>query len=162
VKGTNQVFIGEIMKKPTIASVFKSANADANDTIKRAKVGKTKLANAKAKITAFIRVIRPLMDSRDRLSIYTGFEKPQILISMRELDSFKQGRIVDVLKALEVYGECRTTRDWAESINRYYHYDMPEFTVALHAYVKEDSPTCRKVAVGTATETVVKYEIQCD
>ena len=102
------------------------------------------------------------MDSRDRLSIYTGFEKPQILISMRELDSFKQGRIVDVLKALEVYGECRTTRDWAESINRDYHYDMPEFTVALHAYVKEDSPTCRKVAVGTATETVVKYEIQCD
>ena len=110
------------MKKPTIASVFKSANTDANDTIKRAKVGKIKLANAKAKITAFIRVIRPLMDSRDRLSIYTGFEKPQILISMRELDSFKQGRIVDVLKALEVYGECRTTRDWAESINRDYHY----------------------------------------
>jgi hypothetical protein len=66
------------------------------------------------------------------------------------------------LQVLEAFGESEGTDDWANAVNRDFKYDMGKYGVVLCAYVRDDSPTCRKIAVGSDTHTVIKYEIQCD
>lgn len=150
------------MLKTTATQVFKNTTRDINDMMKRARQQKIQLANAKADMALFINVLRPVLSERDYLSIYMGSDKPQIVFNVRDLESFKTGRIVKILQVLEAFGEAKSTTDYAGIINRDFRYEMPKFEVMFCAYVKEDSPTCRKVAVGTETQTTVKYEIQCD
>ena len=150
------------MLKTTTSQVLKSANRDITDMMKRARQYKTVLANAKPDMTLLINVLRPVMQGSDYISVIMGYEKPQIVVHANGLDSFKTGRIVQILQVLEAFGTCRNTKDWASMINRDYKYDMPKFEVLFCAYVKEDSPTCRKIEVGTEVQTVIKYEIQCD
>ena len=92
-----------------------------------------------------------------------------IALTLRGIEGFK-------CHALEaVLGYCNekcepnrtSTSDWAESLNREFRFKLaPQFgencTITVNAYVKSDSPTCRKVVVGTVIEEVKKYEIQCD
>ena len=150
------------MYKTTASKLFANANRDNNETIARIKRQKVQLVTAKESMLPFINVMRSLLKDSDHMSISNGYEKPSIYMHVRGLDSFKSGRIVGMLQALEAFGTAKGTEDWASSINRDYHYDMGEYSVRFCAYVKEDSPTCRKIEVGTETQTVIKYAIQCD
>ena len=150
------------MIKTTATKLFAQANIDTTYAIKRAKQQKVRLASIKADLKLFINVLRPVLNDNDHMSIVNGSDKPVLYINMRDLDSFKTGRVIDTLKVLEAFGTADKTEDWASLVNRDYHYSMGKYDVRLCAYVREDSPTCRKVVVGSETQTVVKYEIQCD
>ena len=150
------------MYKTTATKLFASANSDLTHTIKRAKDQRSNLKSAKADMTLVINVLRPVLKPQDNVGIVSDFDKPTIYIHMSGLDSFKSERITRVLQVLEAFGTSTGTKDWASIVNRDYKYTMGKFNVTLCAYVRADSPTCRKVAIGSETQTVVKYEIQCD
>jgi len=150
------------MYKTTASKMFANANRDFASAIRRAKEQKAQLAYAKDDLKVFINIVRPLLDARDVTHIISGSDKPVLYINMRNLESFKTGRIVKVLQVMEAFGASRRTEDWADIVNRDFKYDMGKYDVTLCAYVREDSPTCRKVAVGSEVKTVVTYEIQCD
>ena len=150
------------MYKTTATKLFANANKDSANATQRIKRQRLQLANAKANMAVFINVMRPLLGSLDHMSIVNGYDKPTIYVHARGLESFKTGRIVGMLQVLEALGTAKSTEDWASSINRDFEYTMSNYNVMFCAFVKEDSATCRKIEVGTETQTIVKYAIQCD
>ena len=112
--------------------------------------------------------IEPIVDvltmEIDYVSVYVSGDEVQISATIYKLDSFKCDRLAKLLEYLndKVVGNV-ATRDWPSSINRDYTFKLPDgIVVSLSAYVKDDSPTCRRIVVGTETKVVEKYEIQCD
>ena len=95
-------------------------------------------------------------------SISLSCEKPVAYVSMRRLESFKDTRLTDFLdKLVAMDGEMSST-DYASIMNRSFTCNFSDFQVYIDAYVKDDSPTCRKVVIGTRVEEVLDYEIVCD
>jgi hypothetical protein len=92
-----------------------------------------------------------------------------IALTLRGIEGFKCPALSAVLEYCNEKCEPNrtSTSDWAESLNREFRFKLaPQFgencTITVNAYVKSDSPTCRKVVVGTVMEEVKRYEIQCD
>jgi hypothetical protein len=100
----------------------------------------------------------------------TSYGSMDISARLDDLDGFKDEKLISVLSALDDLGPRRvSTEDYPESLNRDFHfnYDIPgggTLRVSVPAYVRSDSPTCRKVLVSSkpvVTEEKV-YEIKCD
>lgn len=87
-----------------------------------------------------------------------------VALTLRGIEGFKCPALSAVLEYCNEKCEPNrtSTSDWAESLNREFRFKLAPCTVTVNAYVKSDSPTCRKVVVGTTIEEVKKYEIQCD
>ena len=109
------------MYKTTATKMFANAKRDKNETIARIKRQKVQLADAKEAMLPFVNVMRTLLKDSDHISISNGYEKPSIYMHVRGLDSFKSGRIIELLQVLEAFGSADGTEDWASSINRDYH-----------------------------------------
>jgi hypothetical protein len=99
-----------------------------------------------------------------RIEIYCG--KPVVYISMFSIESFKQDELINALGYLTEITEKDngkiTTEDWAAAVNRDFRFETEDWRVCINAYVKDDSPTCRKIAIGTEMIERTKYEIVCD
>ena len=96
-------------------------------------------------------------------SVYTIGSAFYFQLTLRNLESFKCPKLEFLLIDMENNAEsARDTRDFAEYLNREYYYKMDGMNICINAFVKSDSPTCRKVVVGTETETTLKYQIECD
>jgi hypothetical protein len=87
------------------------------------------------------------------------------------LDGFNDRKLTMILDSLlYVDGlEATKTSDYPNSLNRDFRFEFKygpawyeAIVVSIAAYVREDSPTCRKVLVGTETKTVETYKIVCD
>lgn len=105
---------------------------------------------------------RLFTDLGGSFSISLSCEKPVAYVSMRRLESFKDARLTDFLdKLIAMDGEMSST-DYASIMNRSFTCNFSDFQVYVDAYVKDNSPTCRKVVVGTKMEEVKEYEIVCD
>lgn len=95
-------------------------------------------------------------------TISLSCEKPVAYVSMRRLESFKDTRLTDFLdKLVAMDGEMSST-DYASIMNRSFTCNFSDFQVYIDAYVKDNSPTCRKVVIGSKIEEVLEYEIVCD
>lgn len=89
-------------------------------------------------------------------------------LPMRELDGFKDKRLVTLLEKFADWSA--ETRDYTyDAPNRDYHFERkyPQgFIVrfSVYAYVKSDSPTCRIVVKGVTTKVVEEEirEIVCE
>jgi len=66
-----------------------------------------------------------------------------------------------VLNTLENMGEIQRSKEYATYLNRDYVYKVEGIEVYLTVYIKSDSETCKRVAVGTKVSEEVIYEIQC-
>jgi hypothetical protein len=105
---------------------------------------------------------RLFTDLPGSFSISLSCEKPVAYVSMRRLESFKDARLTDFLdKLVAMEGEMSST-DYASIMNRSFTCNFSDFQVYVDAYVKDESPTCRKVVIGTRVEEVLDYEIVCD
>jgi hypothetical protein len=99
----------------------------------------------------------------------TGTEGVYISVAMYGLDSLKDHRLMgpmeNILDIADIEWKC-STEDYPASINRDYRLegtkDGRKYVVNFQAYVKSDSPTCRKVKIGQETQVVDKYEIVCE
>jgi hypothetical protein len=90
--------------------------------------------------------------------------RPTVYLTMINLDSFKDDRLVSRLWYLSNLDGARESKtcDYPASLNRDYRFDMGDFQVLISAYVRGDSATCRKIVVGSKTEVVNEYKIVCD
>ena len=77
--------------------------------------------------------------------------------------------LVAVLERLTERSERESTDDYAEDMNRDFRFSWTDaegiyFSVTVYAYVRSDSPTCRKVVVGEDRVESVRprYAILCD
>lgn len=84
-----------------------------------------------------------------------------------ELDGFKDPRLVDLLSKL-IDADDTKTYDRPASMNRDFVFrhridEVTKFAVTVCAYVKSDSPTCKKVLKKSTTRTIVdeEFELVC-
>lgn len=106
-------------------------------------------------------------------SVHVYDESVSINVSMMRLESFKDPRLTETISDLLACAEWELeTTDYASALNREFEFATKvvddntglsmSYRVMINAYVKSDSPTCRKVVTGTETKVVETYEIQCD
>ena len=98
---------------------------------------------------------------------YINVNRYGINVTYYDLEGFKDLRLQTTLEGLNFIGDIERTKEYASVMNRDYHFKVPfadgmNLSVSVCAYVKEDSPTCRKVVIGQEIQTIDKYEIVCD
>lgn len=97
------------------------------------------------------------------LYIRTSFYKPYIEVNLNGLDSFRDPQLVEMLDFFTSKTDKVTTTDWTHrSVNRDYSFELDDVVVNICAYVRSDSPTCRRVQTGTEVQEVPQYKIVCD
>lgn len=101
---------------------------------------------------------------RISVSVFAG--KPSVVVHMFNLESLKQREVVWALEYLtaetdKLEGHIRTV-DYAEAVNRDFRFSTDKWDALITAYVRSDSPTCRKVIIGTEIVEQHKYQIVCD
>jgi hypothetical protein len=87
-------------------------------------------------------------------------------IRIRDLDSFKDDNLVSLLEALDNMGLAVATQDYthSESPNREFRYETDDYRLTVDAWVKSDSPLCKRVKTGETVRTVVdeQWKIECN
>lgn len=86
-------------------------------------------------------------------------------VSISSLNSFKDDTLTKLLGLLLAYNPIDTSStEYAIARNIDYHFIFPGIKVVVYAYVKEDSPTCRKVIISQeeVIETRYTYKMVCD
>lgn len=97
------------------------------------------------------------------LYVRTSFYKPYIEVSLNGLDSFRDPQLVEMLDFFTSKTDKVTTTDWTHAYtNRDYSFELDDVVVNISAYVRSDSPTCRRVQTGTEVQEVPQYKIVCD
>ena len=96
------------------------------------------------------------------LFVRTSYYKPTIVVNLNALESFKDTQLMGLLEFFSSKTEKVTTRDWPQYLNRDYTFELDDVLVNISAYVRTDSPTCRKVQTGVKIEEVPQFELVCD
>ena len=97
------------------------------------------------------------------LYIRTSYSKPYIEVNLNGLESFKDSQLVDLLEFFTAKTDKLSTKDWTHyAVNRDYSFELDDVIVNISAYVRSDSPTCRRVQTGVEVQEVPKYQIVCD
>jgi hypothetical protein len=141
-----------------------SINSDL-DMVKRRKAV---LKNSKNR-TMLSRLLHPLVyaiGEAGEVVVHVFAGKPSISVRMYNLESFKQNELVWAVEHLSnetdrLNGKV-STQDYAEAINRDFRFYTDKWDAIITAYVKSDSPVCRKVVIGTKMVEQHKYQIVCD
>ena len=153
------------MAKSIASEVFASALSDAQRNVERARNSVNTLKMQRKPLGRLLRTLSMCVDADNRdttLSMFMYGNEPRITVSLYQLEGFKSLRLESVLWMLEEIGTLKEQKEYPSCLNRDYKYEAHGFQVRVCAYVKDDSPTCRKVVVGTDTVTTPKYAIQCD
>ena len=153
------------MAKSIASEVFASALSDAQRNVERARNSVLTLKAQRKPLGRLLRTLSMCVDTNNRdttLSMWMYGGEPHITVSMYNLEGFKSLRLESVLWLLEEIGTLDEQKEYASCLNRDYTYIVDGYRVLLSAYVSGDSPTCRKIVVGTETVTTPKYAIQCD
>ena len=98
---------------------------------------------------------------------YINVNRYGVNVTYYDLEGFKDLRLLTTLEGLNFIGDITRTKEYPSAMNRDYHFSIPfadgtNLSVSVCAYVKEDSPTCRKVVIGQEIQMIDKYEIVCD
>lgn len=84
-------------------------------------------------------------------------------VYMRELDSFKDNRLTHILNtAMETISDKVKEQDYAQYDHKEYYINTDDVNLCITAYVKEDSPTCKKIMTGMEIKEVPTYKFVCE
>jgi hypothetical protein len=142
-----------------ISEASEKSRRDGHELISKAKMLEEKRMKIRANYSA---IFKDLDLSVHNLYMRTSYYKPSIEVSLNKLDGFKDPVLVKLLDFFASQTEKMGTRDWANYLNRDYTFELEDVVVNISAYVRSDSPTCRKVQVGVKIEEVAQYELVCD
>jgi hypothetical protein len=142
-----------------ISEASEKSRRDGHELISKAKMLEEKRMKIRANYSA---IFKDLDLSVHNLYMRTSYYKPSIEVSMNKLESFKDPQLVKLLDFFADQTEKMGTRDWANYLNRDYTFELEDVIINISAYVRSDSPTCRKVQVGVKIEEVAQYELICD
>ena len=81
-------------------------------------------------------------------------DHPTIHVSLRGLTGFKDPKLTNFLEFFMQFTDQIEEREWAEYMNKDYTIECPDARIVVGAYVRDDSPTCRRVPTGTRLEEV--------
>jgi hypothetical protein len=109
----------------------------------------------------------PIVDGFDMdngsLSMSWIGNKPYITAYMYKLDSLKDERLTSFISkcmdAISMEVEERDVADWGY---KRYTIENPDVNFEIVAYVKEDSPTCKKVVVKREMKEVLTTKYVCE
>ena len=132
---------------------------EGHELISKAKMLEEKKMKIRANYSA---ILKDLDLSVHNLYMRTSYYKPTIDISMNKLESFKDIQLTTLLDFFTSQTEKASTKDWPQYLNRDYTFELEDVIVSISAFVKSDSPTCRKVKIGTRIEEVDQFELVCD
>lgn len=90
--------------------------------------------------------------------------KPVVTFYVNGIDGFKDPHLAKAIEFLTVLCPDVETRDYAEAVNRDFHFKGESFNASIAAYVKSDSDTCKRIEVSrkTVQRDEVEYKIVCD
>ena len=142
-----------------ISEASEKSRRDGHELISKAKMLEEKRMKIRANYSA---IFKDLDLSVHNLYMRTSYYKPSIEVSLNKLESFKDVQLVKLLDFFASQTEKMGTRDWANYLNRDYTFELEDVIINISAYVRSDSPTCRKVQVGVKIEEVAQYELVCD
>jgi hypothetical protein len=144
--------------------LFNAAQADFRSSIEFAKRRLRDLKANRRKLNAIGAALNVALngESDDVRVTYSGPDS--VYITMDKLESLKCYRLEMVLNGIINLPDAKATytNDWPNSLNRDYHFTVADIRVTVAAYVREDSPTCRKVLIKTEMKPQDVYEIRCD
>lgn len=151
------------MAKSIHVRAFDRALAQARTVVKSARSDVIALTTRRKEINATGKHLASMLDKGDDMYLYMIGNKANFTVTFQDVEGFKCLKVESALWWLEMVGTVDRTRDYPDYLNREYVYVMPNGDrITLNVYVKSDSPTCRKVQIGTETVTTPKYEIRCD
>ena len=141
------------------ADAIKSVNSDMD----RVRNNKAAIVANRKVIGKVVRMLSKSLNDRDHLYISNDYDsRPYIGVTLYNLESFKCLQLETLLSTLNNIGDAKSTKDWPSSLNRDYKFDLGYFDVSVSAYVRDDSPTCKRVVVGTKMQQVDTYKIVCE
>jgi hypothetical protein len=108
------------------------------------------------------------------LNIYSN--SASVYMHLRRLDGFKDDLLIKTIVAINDYAMDNGYKvfvendEYASSLNRDYRFNLSKtdyswesyLDISISAYVRDDSPTCKKVKIGEEVSVVDKYMIVCD
>ena len=142
-----------------INNATEQSRKEGHNLISRAKI----LEEARMKIRVnYSGVFKDLNLDVHNLFVRTSYHKPTIVVNLNALESFKDTQLMGLLEFFSSKTEKTTTRDWPQYLNRDYTFELDDVLVNISAYVRTDSPTCRKVQTGVKIEEVPQFELVCD
>jgi hypothetical protein len=118
--------------------------------------------------------LKGLENASCRLEVWS--DSTSVYITLRRLEGFKDELLTRSIIAVNDYAMDNGYKVFvynsedASFMNRDYRFVLSKtddrydsnLDITIFAYVKSDSPTCRKVQIGETVEIVPKYEIVCD
>ena len=142
-----------------INNATEQSRKEGHNLIARAKI----LDEKRMKIrVAYSEVFKNLDLKVHTLYVRTSYYKPTIAVNLNALESFKDTQLMGLLEFFSSKTEKVTTRDWPQYLNRDFSFELDDVVVDISAYVRSDSPTCRKVQTGVTIEEVPQYQLVCD
>ena len=142
-----------------INNATEQSRKEGHNLIARAKI----LDEKRMKIrVAYSEVFKNLDLKVHTLYVRTSYYKPTISVNLNALESFKDSQLLGLLEFFSGKTEKVTTRDWPQYLNRDFSFELDDVVVDISAYVRTDSPTCRKVQTGVKVEEVPQFELVCD
>ena len=142
-----------------INSATEQSRKEGHNLIARAKILDEKRMKIRVNYSG---VFKDLDLSVHNLYVHTSYYKPTITVNLNALESFKDTQLMGLLEFCSSKTEKVTTRDWANYLNRDYTFELDDVLVNISAYVRTDSPTCRKVQTGITIEEVPQFVLVCD
>ena len=142
-----------------INNATEQSRKEGHNLIARAKI----LDEKRMKIrVAYSEVFKNLDLKVHTLFVRTSYYKPTIVVNLNALESFKDTQLLGLLEFFSGKTEKVTTRDWPQYLNRDFSFELDDVVVEFSAYVRTDSPSCRKVLSGVKIEEVPQFELVCD
>jgi phage FluMu protein Com len=99
------------------------------------------------------------------LYVHTFASEIHFTVYMHELDSFKDDRLTTLIsRILDVTGSNVSTseNDYAQYDYKSYRFRAKDVVFEITAYIKSDSPTCKKIMTGMEMKEVPTYKFVCE
>lgn len=103
------------------------------------------------------------LTDNDQLFVSLYGDRIHFNLYMRELSSFKDDRLTSILSyAIDTITSEVKEKDYAQYDHKEYRLYSDEVYLDITAYVKEDSPTCKKIMTGMEVKEVPTYKFVCE
>lgn len=123
----------------------------------------TKLAKDRMLIRALYAPLFVNFTRDDQVFVSIYGDRIHFNVYMRELDSFKDERLLSILNtAMETISDKVKEQDYAQYDHKEYYINTDDVNLCITAYVKEDSPTCKKIMTGMEIKEVPTYKFVCE
>lgn len=150
-----------------VSAVFESHAKEIQSRMRRARLERDAIKRARRTLIPILKLIGFDDTKNNSVSLdYNHYnDRITIRLYMYDVEGFKCNEVTARLWALENWKTItkQSVSEYPSALNRTFHYRYEDGTaISFDVYVKNDSPTCRKVVIGERAEIIKEYALQCD